>query len=422
MEDLTKFIKPLNTQTSWADAVDDDSSDDELIVSDSREAFEVDKEIMQKEGVDANSNPVQNSAKVVQGVSFASLLRGKKREENEQGTDENEVTSVNSNDAQSAINITTKDASATVAVLNVPKAPAVNPWKRDVKPIVNNFAKVDKKEEKQDESKFYKSTETAVSTNNPTSFAKVTPGVSFLNKVLAGQESKKPEFAFKLSGAPTKPLSDKTTRNKVPMDLSLDSSRDGLNLLFSQVVKTNNTEGVLTPKTAPTSSFGLDTIKEKSATPKSGLPFVPQQLTDKRVEKRQRQIDIGKSSVGYQNYIQKVPKESRVEGEIRHPTTPNKNEQISKRRFDGKMSEWRRTLHLWDDSNVNPMEMALTNFQTAVSPRTEHKKSKVSQQAGSNNQGIKRKATKTPQGAMNKKKISKVALENVSVFPSLKNM
>ena len=53
MEDLTKFIKPLNTQTSWADAVDDDSSDDELIVSDSREAFEVDKEIMQKEGVDA---------------------------------------------------------------------------------------------------------------------------------------------------------------------------------------------------------------------------------------------------------------------------------------------------------------------------------------------------------------------------------
>ena len=260
MEDLTKFIKPLNTQTSWADAVDDDSSDDELIVSDSREAFEVDKEIMQKEGVDANSHPVQNSAKVVQGVSFASLLRGKKREENEQGTDENEVTSVNSNDAQSAINIITKDASATVAVLNVPKAPAVNPWKRDVKPIVNNFAKVDKKEEKQDESKFYKSTETAVSTNNPTSFAKVTPGVSFLNKVLAGQESKKPEFAFKLSGAPTKPLSDKTTRNKVPMDLSLDSSRDGLNLLFSQVVKTNNTEGVLTPKTAPTSSFGLDTI------------------------------------------------------------------------------------------------------------------------------------------------------------------
>ena len=83
MEDLTKFIKPLNTQTSWADAVDDDSSDDELIVSDSREAFEVDKEIMQKEGVDANSHPVQNSAKVVQGVSFASLLRGKKREENE---------------------------------------------------------------------------------------------------------------------------------------------------------------------------------------------------------------------------------------------------------------------------------------------------------------------------------------------------
>ena len=60
--------------------MDDDSSDDELIVSDSREAFEVDKEIMQKEGVDANSHPVQNSAKVVQGVSFASLLRGKKEE------------------------------------------------------------------------------------------------------------------------------------------------------------------------------------------------------------------------------------------------------------------------------------------------------------------------------------------------------
>ena len=83
MEDLTKFIKPLNAQTSWADAVDDDSSDDELIVSDSREAFgeENDTGLSGNGGV---GNIVQTSAKVVQGVSFASLLRSNTEQQREQ--------------------------------------------------------------------------------------------------------------------------------------------------------------------------------------------------------------------------------------------------------------------------------------------------------------------------------------------------
>ena len=110
---------------------------------------------------------------------------------------------------------------------------------------------------------------------------------------------------------------------------------------------------------------------------------------------------------------QKVSKESRIQGEPRHPVTPNKNDQISKRRFDAKMSEWRRTLHLWDDENANPVE--------SLSPRTEQKKIKAGRQVRTN-QGVKRKATKTPRGATNKKKVSKVDLENVSLFPSLKDI
>jgi hypothetical protein len=422
MEDLTKFIKPLNAQTSWADAVDDDSSDDELIVSDSREAFgeENDTELSGNGGLD---KVVQNSAKVVQGVSFASLLRSNTGQEREQEQLKSEPT-VERKEVVMPVAKVVEDVKT--ATLQVPKAPAVNPWKKNIKPAVSNVAMVNNEKEEKEEKKELKTTpeSTEAKVLSPKTFTKVTPGVSFLNKVLAGQEPKKPEFTFKLSGAPTKPLASNSKKNTAPVNLSLDSSRDGLNLLFSQVVKTN-TDGMSTPKTATSSSssFGLGTIAEDSGTPKGGLPFVPQQLTEQRIVKRQRQIDIGKSSIGYQNYIQKVPKEIRIKGEIRHPTTPNKNEQISKRRFDGKMSDWRRTLHLWDDVNVNPMEISIENVASNVSPRTEQKKSKAGQQLlGATNHGIKRKATKTPHGATNKKKVSKIELENVSLFPSLKNV
>ncbi|CAM9677089.1 unnamed protein product [Chrysoparadoxa australica] len=65
-----------------------------------------------------------------------------------------------------------------------------------------------------------------------------------------------------------------------------------------------------------------------------------------RLEQRQKQIDYGKNTEGYQRYIKCVPKKRRryhVD-----PVTPDKTKACSKRQFDGLIRVWRRKLHDWD--------------------------------------------------------------------------
>jgi len=71
----------------------------------------------------------------------------------------------------------------------------------------------------------------------------------------------------------------------------------------------------------------------------------PAPLTPLRMEKRTRQIVIGKSTDGYKNYIRMVPREDRKQ---HHPTTPKESDPISKRAWDTKVRSWRRALHEWD--------------------------------------------------------------------------
>lgn len=72
-----------------------------------------------------------------------------------------------------------------------------------------------------------------------------------------------------------------------------------------------------------------------------------EELTEARLEKRQRQIDIGKSTAGYIAYTQQVPKHKRQLRREEHPVTPSKSQHCSKRQWDGKVRKWRRLLHLW---------------------------------------------------------------------------
>jgi len=69
-------------------------------------------------------------------------------------------------------------------------------------------------------------------------------------------------------------------------------------------------------------------------------------MTDTQIKNRKKQVDFGKRTVGYANYLKKVPKDKRSSN---HPQTPDVMERISKRRFTGKMHNWRRKLHQWDD-------------------------------------------------------------------------
>lgn len=66
------------------------------------------------------------------------------------------------------------------------------------------------------------------------------------------------------------------------------------------------------------------------------------------LSRRQKQIEYGKNTIGYDNYLKSIPKDKRVAAD---PKTPPKNLRYSRRAWDGLIKSWRLRLHQYDKTN-----------------------------------------------------------------------
>lgn len=97
------------------------------------------------------------------------------------------------------------------------------------------------------------------------------------------------------------------------------------------------------------SSTKLNTEAKKKSTEK--VPFIRRPERDVTVlTRRQKQIDYGKNTIGYKNYLALCPKKTRSRD---HPKTPKKGIQYSRRSWDQQIKLWRIGLHKYDPVEAN---------------------------------------------------------------------
>lgn len=86
------------------------------------------------------------------------------------------------------------------------------------------------------------------------------------------------------------------------------------------------------------------------------------------LSRRQKQIDYGKNTTGYDRYRALVPKEKRTR---QHPRTPPKHVKYSRRAWDGIIRVWRQSLHFWDPPSEGQPDISDTLSDISVDMRSQ---------------------------------------------------
>eukprot|EP01083_Nonionella_stella_P068664 182505_1 len=115
-------------------------------------------------------------------------------------------------------------------------------------------------------------------------------------------------------------------------------------------VATSDNTTVATSCDLPLTSSELDSdgdaeMKEDKAL-KTKQPTPRPLGYDARIAQRMKQINLGKSTPEYERYVEHVPKNKRKQS---YPVTPDARKFMSKRQWDGKVRQWRRQLHRFDE-------------------------------------------------------------------------
>jgi len=155
---------------------------------------------------------------------------------------------------------------------------------------------------------------------------------SSIEKVVVGEENyEKPKLLKPISS----PIMDKTISSNVkksqPILIPQKIVRDAASLKREWRQKPNTVD-----EETVTLSKNLKKIDKKEK---------PKESDEHRLSQRQKQIDYGKNTVGYENFVKLIPKDKRLK---EHPRTPDKYQVCSKRAWDGQVRKWRRQLHAYD--------------------------------------------------------------------------
>ncbi|GFN88599.1 histone RNA hairpin-binding protein [Plakobranchus ocellatus] len=76
-----------------------------------------------------------------------------------------------------------------------------------------------------------------------------------------------------------------------------------------------------------------------------------------RLARREKDIAYGKNTDAYRKYIELVPRELRSENFKKHPRTPKKYKQCSRRSWDAQVKIWKRRIHAWANEEAENTEM-----------------------------------------------------------------